>query len=241
MILKPHVRLSKITTVLPPLVESYLYIMSFLFKKIINSEKPVFRQKRKKAKMKLAVAFIASVTANPNKLNQFGKKKSGTEITRSIPESCVATFDRLSAEFVQSDWFSTSPSLDIVNLRTSGHIDIHNYGGGSNCFIEVVADVACQEITAEIVHAGLERCTNINTGGECQCDKFWFNDESTPEWNSPGGLCGCGGSNQNPAPQAGCNDFFYDNNGGFAENIFGASTWDDYYIQNGIENWKFGD
>jgi len=122
----------------------------------------------------------------------------GNEV-RSNPETCEATF-------LKSNPYYGSV-LDIGNLGRSGYIDMHDYPGRANCFIEVVADSTCTEITAKVIHAAIEEdiydgCDDYNHYYDdydvcCPYDKFWFNDEDHHS-------CGCQGNNLEFGD--GCND-----------------------------------
>ena len=82
---------------------------------------------------------------------------------------------------------------------------MHDYPDDANCFVEVVADSICLEITAHVIHAGIEDyfydgCENYTDEGHdacCAYDKFWFNDEENHS-------CGCEGDNLEFGD--GCND-----------------------------------
>merc|ERR1711990_1227014 len=156
-----------------------------------------------KLKMKLNLLLISAVVAK-NKIKEKGK---GNEVRYwsnpdfSIPETCESTFSKNNAGY--------GSVLDIGNSGTSGFIDIHDYPNDANCFIEVVADVACLEVTAKVIHAGLE--SSIYDGCEesyyndyyedydacCPFDNFWFDDEEERG-------CGCKGDNLEFGD--GCND-----------------------------------
>merc|ERR1712141_676587 len=147
-------------------------------------------------KMKLNLFLISAVVAKSKP--GFTKPKEKGNKVRSNPETCETTFLNSNAD--------DGSVLDIGNSGTSGYIDMHDYPDNANCFIEVVADSTCLEVTAKIVHAGIE--DNVHDMCEydsyyddydacCEYDKFWFNDEER-------GSCGCKGENSEFGD--GCND-----------------------------------
>jgi|ERR1712113_104708 len=179
-----------------------------------------FSAKREKGKifenMKLSVAIFSSVAAStastqitdPYKMAKPEKaqRDDSNQSVRSVPKTCKANFDMLNAYWKPTSNQIKKPRLTVVNKKRSGYIDIEKFGNDMNCFIDVVADSSCQSIKAEIVHAGMEQCAANKgynpdpngthpTNAPCFCDKFWFNEESTTAATSPGGICGCGGTN----------------------------------------------
>ena len=144
------------------------------------------------------------------KAEKKGLKNGDSNQVRSVPEPCAVTFAKganfATTDFLEGD-FKSQPILDVDSNGTSGHIDMDNYPNSANCYVDVVAD--CDRITAKIVHAGLEPYCS-----DCNCDSFWFNDESSR-------VCGCGGTDNGanaPHNGDGCHDmmaYYEDSYGAF--------------------------
>ena len=142
--------------------------------------------------MKLNIFLVTAVAAGKRKSKPNRPHRAGNAV-RSSPTVCAG------------DW------VDVGNAGTSGYIDIDNYPNNANCFVDVVADETCLEVTTTVVHAGIEHETYWNEwkpkGGhnmlnpviDCSFDKFWFNDYDKEEVS-----CGC--TEGNFELGQGCND-----------------------------------
>jgi len=164
------------------------------------------------------------------KAEKKGLKNGDSNQVRSVPEPCAVTFAKganfATTDFLEGD-FKSQPILDVDSNGTSGHIDMDNYPNSANCYVDVVAD--CDRITAKIVHAGLEPYCS-----DCNCDSFWFNDESTR-------VCGCGGIDNGlnpPHSGDGCHDImaYYD----YSYEAFTGMGYDDWFGYSAYEygNWE---
>lgn len=142
--------------------------------------------------MKLSLALAAVVVAKKG-----NTEKKVTDV-RTNPVTCQAQFANANGQY--------GSVLDVKVSGTSGWIDMHDYPNSANCYIDVVADSSCTQVTTKVIHAGIETNNYAGCdsdyddgyyGGCCQYDRFWWNEEQERS-------CGCRGTNLSAGD--GCND-----------------------------------